>query len=237
LLRDIERIQGLYGRLNQSPAGCGSSTGSGVAVAADLCVAAIGSETDGSITCPAAINGIVGLKPTLGLVSRSGIIPIAHSQDTAGPMARSVTDAAILLGALAGEDARDPATAVGSRQLPVSSKAENLADDSPFTDYTQFLHKEGLHGARIGVARQYFGMHPQVDEIMEARLAAMRGLGAEVLDLAAPLPDDEIGEHEIEVLLYEFKAGLDAYLAGLGPDAPVKSMADVIAFDDATQIG
>lgn len=188
--------------------GCGSSTGSGVAVAADLCVAAIGTETDGSITCPAAVNGIVGLKPTLGLLSRSGVIPIAHSQDMAGPMARSVTDAAILLGALAG-------------------------DRLPFTDYTQFLHKDGLRGARIGVARQYFGHHPKVDVVMEASLAAIRRLGAEVIDLAAPLPDDEIGVHEIEVLLYEFKAGLDAYLAGLGPDAPVRSMADVIAFNEA----
>lgn len=220
--------------------GCGSSTGSGVAVAAGLCAAAIGTETDGSITCPAAVNGIVGLKPTLGLVSRSGIIPIAHSQDTAGPMARTVTDAAILLGALAGEDASDPATAVGGRQPAVNSKAQNLADgprvtgySSPFTDYTQFLDKDGLRGARIGVARQYFGKHPKVDAVIEASLAAMRGLGAEVLDLAAPLPDDEIGVHEIEVLLYEFKAGLDAYLAGLGPDAPVKSMADVIAFNAA----
>jgi amidase len=220
--------------------GCGSSTGSGVAVAADLCVAAIGTETDGSITCPAAVNGIVGLKPTLGLVSRSGVIPIAHSQDTAGPMARSVIDAAILLGALAGEDGRDPATAVGSGQLPVNSKVENLADGSrvigyrsPFTDYTQFLDKDGLRGARIGVARQYFGKHPKVDAVIEAALTAMRRQGADVLDLAAPLPDDEIGEYEIEVLLYEFKADLDAYLAGLGAGAPVKSMADVIAFDEA----
>lgn len=200
--------------------GCGSSTGSGVAVAADLCVAAIGTETDGSITCPAAVNGIVGLKPTLGLVSRSGVIPIAHSQDTAGPMARSVTDAAILLGVLAGEDARDPATAI-------------IGQRSAVTDYTQFLHKDGLRGARIGVARQYFDKHPKVGAVMEACLAAMRGLGAELIDLAAPLPDDEIGEHEIEVLLYEFKADLNAYLAALGPGAPVRSMAEVIAFDEA----
>lgn len=220
--------------------GCGSSTGSAVAVAADLCVAAIGTETDGSITCPAAVNGIVGLKPTLGLLSRSGVIPIAHSQDTAGPMARSVADAAILLGALAGEDARDPATAVSSRQSPVNSKAKHLADNSLttghrslFTDYVQFLHKDGLRGARIGVARQYFGKYPKVDAIMEASLAAMRTLGAELIDLAAPLPDDEIGEHELEVLLYEFKADLNAYLASLGPGAPVKSMAEVIAFNDA----
>jgi amidase len=233
--------------------GCGSSTGSGVAVAADLCAAAIGTETDGSITCPAAINGIVGIKPTLGLLSRSGVIPIAHSQDTAGPMARSVTDAAILLGALAGEDARDPATAVigdpGSpvprtlapaRSAGVGERLPVIGDESAVsgqwsavTDYTQFLHKDGLRRARIGVARQYFGKYPKVDAVIEASLATMRGLGAEVLDLAAPLPDDEIGEHEIEVLLYEFKADLDAYLAGLGPETPVKSMAEVIAFDEA----
>jgi amidase len=214
--------------------GCGSSTGSGVAVAADLCVAAVGTETDGSITCPAAINGIVGLKPTLGLVSRSGVIPIAHSQDTAGPMARSVTDAAILLGALAGADERDPATAaIGNRSSVSGDESAVSGQGSGVTDYTQFLHKDGLRGARIGVARQYFDKHPQVDAVMEACLAAMRGLGAEVIDLAAPLPDDEIGEHEIELLLYEFKADLDAYLAGLGPDAPVKSMADVIAFNEA----
>lgn len=211
--------------------GCGSSTGSGVAVAANLCVAAVGTETDGSITCPAAINGIVGLKPTLGLVSRSGVIPIAHSQDTAGPMARSVTDAALLLAALAGQDPRDPATtAIGSH--PTGAIPSTL-HRSPPVDYIQFLHSDGLRDARIGVARQYFGKYPQVDAVIESSLAVMRGLGAEVIDLDAPLPDDEIGEHELEVLLYEFKAGLDAYLAGLGPEAPVKSMADVIAFNVA----
>lgn len=215
---------------------CGSSTGSAVAVAADLCVAAIGTETDGSITCPAAVNGIVGLKPTLGLLSRSGIIPIAHSQDTAGPMARSVTDVAILLGALAS----DRLPVIGDR-LSVTGDQSSATDHgslitghgSPITDYTQFLDTDGLRGARIGVARQYFGKHPQVDRVAEASLAAMRRLGAELFDLAAPLPDDEIGEHELEVLLFEFKADLDAYLAGLGPDAPVKSLAEVIAFNDA----
>lgn len=216
--------------------GCGSSTGSAVAVAADLCVASIGTETDGSITCPAAVNGIVGLKPTLGLVSRSGIIPIAHSQDTAGPMARSVTDAAILLGALAGDQLPviGDQSPVADYRLPTTVHRLPITDyRSPFTDYTQFLHQDGLRGARIGVARQYFGKHPKVDAIAEASLAVMRELGAEVIDLAAPLPDDEIGEHEIEVLLYEFKADLDAYLAGREPDASVKSLADVIAFNDA----
>ncbi len=206
--------------------GCGSSTGSAVAVAADLCVAAIGTETDGSITCPAAVNGIVGIKPTLGLISRAGIVPIAHSQDTAGPMARTVTDAAILLGALAGVDPRDPATATIGNRVPVT------AHRSPALDYTRFLDADGLRGARLGVARQYFGKHPQVDRIIEAALAVMRRLGAEVVDLAQPLPDREMQDMELTVLLYEFKADLNAYLAGLGPNAPVKSLAEVIAFNE-----
>lgn len=217
---------------------CGSSTGSAVAVAAELCAAAIGTETDGSITCPAAVNGIVGLKPTVGLVSRAGIIPIAHSQDTAGPMALTVADVAILLGALAGYDPRDPATALIGDRLPVAdSEAGHLAPSShhrlPMANYTQFLDREGLRGARIGVARQYFGKHPLVDAIAERCLATMRRLGAEVVDLEQPLPDDEIGPHEVEVLLYEFKADLNAYLASLGPTAPVKSLEEVIAFNEA----
>lgn len=206
--------------------GCGSSTGSAVAVAADLCVAAIGTETDGSITCPAAVNGLVGIKPTLGLVSRAGIVPIAHSQDTAGPMARTVADAAILLGALAGADPRDPATAAIGDRLPLT------AHRSPAPDYTRFLDVDGLRGARLGVARQYCGKHPRVDAITEGCLDVMRRLGAEVVDLARPLPDKEIEDLELTVLLYEFKADLDAYLAGLGPQAPVKSLAEVIAFNE-----
>lgn len=203
--------------LDRNP--CGSSSGSGVAVAANLCAAAIGTETDGSIICPAHANGIVGLKPTVGLVSRAGIVPIAHSQDTAGPMTRTVTDAAILLGALTGVDPRDPATEESAGKF--------------HTDYTQFLDVDGLRGARLGVARGFFGQNPQVDEIMAASIDLMRHLGAEMVD---PVSLDNLtlfSDTELTVLLYEFKADLNAYLAGLGPHAPVKSLADVIAFNEA----
>jgi amidase len=227
--------------------GCGSSTGSGVAVAADLCAAAIGTETDGSITCPASVNGVVGIKPTLGLISRAGIVPIAHSQDTAGPMARTVADAALLLGALVGVDPRDPATSVIGNPSSVTGLEISNSDDRlpvirhrlpvtdhrlPVADYTPFLDADGLRGARLGVARQYFGRHPHVVALIEDALDVMRRLGAEVVELAQPLPDKEIDDLELTVLLYEFKADLDAYLAGLGPTAPVKSLADVIAFDE-----
>lgn len=203
--------------LNRNP--CGSSSGSGVAVAANLCAAAIGTETDGSIICPAHANGIVGLKPTVGLVSRAGIVPIAHSQDTAGPMTRTVTDAAILLGALTGVDPRDPVTEESAGKF--------------HTDYTQFLDVDGLRGARLGMARSFFGQNPQVDEIMAASIDLMRHLGAEIVD---PVDLDNLtlfSDTELTVLLYEFKADLNAYLAGLGSHAPVKSLADVIAFNEA----
>ena len=191
--------------LDRNP--CGSSSGSGVAVSANLCAAAIGTETDGSITCPAGVNGVVGLKPTVGLISGRGIIPIAHSQDTAGPMARSVTDAAILLSALLDTDVH---------------KA---------TDYTRFLVEGGLQGARIGVARSFFGFHDRVDAVIEEALAALRAEGAELVDVDLE-SGAAYGESEFEVLLYEFKAGLNAYLQGLGPDAPVRSLGEVIAFNE-----
>lgn len=191
--------------LDRNP--CGSSSGSGVAVSANLCAAAIGTETDGSIVCPAGVNGVVGLKPTVGLVNGRGIIPIAHSQDTAGPMTRSVTDAAILLGVLAG------------------------AEPQYTTDYTQFLIADGLRGARIGVARAFFGRHERVDAVIEEALAAIRAAGAELIDVDLE-PDAAYKESEFEVLLYEFKNGLNAYLQGLGPDAPVRSLEDVIAFNE-----
>ncbi|MCB0249571.1 MAG: amidase [Anaerolineae bacterium] len=212
--------------------GCGSSTGSAVAVAADLCVVAVGTETDGSITCPASVNGVVGIKPTVGLISQSGIIPIAHSQDTAGPMACTVTDAALLLGVLAEEVVGDPLSAIGTE-----TDVERLITEQrlPITDYRSFLDKDGLRGARIGVARQYFGVQPRVDVVMETALDAMQRAGAELVDLVEPLPDEELGEHERTVLLYEFKADLNAYLAGLGPDAPVKSLAQVIAFNETNR--
>jgi len=203
--------------LDRNP--CGSSSGSAVAVSANFCAAAIGTETDGSIVCPSHANGIVGLKPTLGLVSRSGVIPIAHSQDTAGPMARTVTDAAIVLGALTGIDPRDPATAVSDGQF--------------HTDYTQFLDASGLQGARLGVARNFFGFHPDVDAIMEQAIAAMKAQGAEIIDPADLDSLDGFGESEVTVLLYEFKADMAAYLATLGPDAPMKTMADLIAFNQS----
>ena len=202
--------------LDRNP--CGSSSGSGVAVAASLCSAAVGTETDGSIVSPSSANGIVGVKPTVGLVSRSGVIPISHSQDTAGPMARTVRDAAILLGALAGIDAEDAATGAGERRaLP---------------DYTAFLDPNGLKGARIGVVRGLFGFLDRVDAVMAEALAAIKSAGAELVDPVELTSAAKIGEPEGTVLHYEFKAGLNAYLARLGPGAPVKTLKDVIAFNE-----
>jgi amidase len=199
--------------LDRNP--CGSSSGSAVAVAANLCAAAVGTETDGSVICPSQTNGIVGIKPTVGLVSRSGIIPIAHSQDTAGPMARTVTDAAILLAAMAGADPRDPATAAAQEQF--------------IPDYTPFLKADGMKGARIGVARKLFRFDPRVDQLMESCLEAMKRLGAELID---PVKlEEKFSKTEFEVLKYEFKADLNAYLAGLGPDARVHSMKEIIEFN------
>jgi amidase len=200
--------------LDRSP--CGSSSGSAVAVAANLCAAAVGTETDGSIVCPSQTNGIVGIKPTLGLVSRSGVIPVAHSQDSAGPMARTVTDAAILLGAMTGVDPRDQATSA------------SLA----YTDYTQFLVKEGLKGARIGVARNFFGTHPLVDKIIENCLEAIKALGAELIDPANIKNTTKMEKTELEVLFYEFKNDLNTYLSNLGQDVPVHSLDEVIAFNE-----
>jgi amidase len=202
--------------LDRNP--CGSSSGSGVAVAANLCAVAVGTETDGSIVCPSHANGIVGIKPTLGLVSRSGVIPIAHSQDTAGPMARTVADAAVLLGALTGLDPRDPDTA--------ASQGKALAD------YTPFLDAGGLKGARIGVARSYFGSDPHVDQIMERSLEAMKAQGAEIIDRVEVISESKLGQSEYAVLLYEFKADLNAYLASLGPGARVRSLEEVIRFNE-----
>ncbi|HEY2943724.1 MAG TPA: amidase [Vicinamibacteria bacterium] len=202
--------------LDRNP--CGSSSGSGAAVSANLCAAAIGTETDGSIVCPSNANGLVGIKPTLGLVSRAGIIPIAHSQDTAGPMTRTVRDAAILLAAVAGPDPQDPATADAGRAPK---------------DYTSFLDEAGLRGARIGVARKFFGFHAAVDRIMEDALAEMKRRGAELVDPADIPHTGEYDESELTVLLYELKADLNAYLARLGPTAPVRTLADIIAFNEA----
>jgi amidase len=206
--------------LDRNP--CGSSSGTGVAIAANLAAVGVGTETDGSIVCPSGANSLVGIKPTLGLVSRSGIIPIAHSQDTAGPMARTVADAALLLGALAGVDARDPATAASGGKAAA--------------DYTRFLDPAGLKGARIGVARErFFGYSAAADRLVEAAIEVLRGLGAEIVD-PADLPHlGEYDDAEFTVLLYEFKADLDAYLADLGPGAPVHTLADLIAFNEANR--
>jgi amidase len=200
--------------LDRNP--CGSSSGSGAAAAANLCVAAVGTETDGSIICPSNACGLVGIKPTVGLVSRAGIIPISATQDTAGPMARTVADAAALLGALTGVDPRDPATAASQ----------------PQADYTTFLDRDALKGARLGVVRTMFGDNPHVIREVEAALAEMRRLGAELVDPVEMPTQGKFNEDEYTVLLYEFKAGLNAYLAALGPDAPVKTLADLIAFNE-----
>ncbi len=197
---------------------CGSSSGSAVAVAANLCAAAVGTETDGSIICPAQTNGIVGLKPTLGLISRSGIIPIAHSQDTAGPMGRTVADVAILLGAMTGFDERDPATR--------SAKKRALSDS------TGFLDARGLEGARLGVARNLFGSDLRIAKIMEGALDVMRQAGAVLIDPVDLPTSGKFSHSELEVLLYEFKADLNAYLAGVGAEVPVHSLADVIRFNE-----
>jgi amidase len=201
--------------LDRNP--CGSSSGSGVAVSASLVPLAVGTETDGSIVCPATNCGIVGIKPTVGLVSRRGIIPISHSQDTAGPMARTVADAAALLTALAGADPGDPATASGRDRAG---------------DYTKALDANGLRGARIGVARNLAGFHPDTDRLFEEAVAEMRGRGAEIVDPADVPNVKELGDPEFEVLLYEFKAGLEAYFVSLGPKAPVRTLAEVIAFNE-----
>jgi len=204
--------------LDRNP--CGSSSGSGGAVSANLCAAAIGTETDGSIVCPSGANGIVGIKPTLGLLSRAGIIPIAHSQDTAGPMARTMTDAAILLGVLAGPDPRDAAT------LSARSRGQ-------ITDYTRYLDANALRGARIGVPRKkFFGYSDVTDAVVNDAIAAMKAQGAIIVDPADIATAGKFDDSEYDVLLYEFKADLNSYLASLGSAARVKSLQEIIAFND-----
>jgi amidase len=182
-------------------------------------VAAIGTETDGSIICPSQTNGIVGIKPTLGLWSRSGIIPIAHSQDTAGPMARTVADAAILLGALTGVDQQDSAT------KPSKKRA--------FKDYTRFLDENGLKGARIGVARKVMGSDKHVIRVFKKCLDVMRRMGAVTVDPVDVVGSDKFGKTESEVLHYEFKADLNKYLAST--KAPVKTLAEIIKFNEKNE--
>ncbi|HEY8562046.1 MAG TPA: amidase [Pyrinomonadaceae bacterium] len=197
--------------LDRNP--CGSSSGSGVAVAANLAAVAVGTETDGSILCPSSINGVVGIKPTLGLVSRSGVIPIAHSQDTAGSMCRTVADAVVLLNALVGADASDSVT--------TGAKIE--------TDYTRFLQADGLKGARIGVARQYFGRSGRVDKVLETALQALKDGGATLVDVNFPTMG-KFGDAEYQVLLYEFKEDLNKYLAARGGSH--RTLADLIKFNE-----
>ena len=197
---------------------CGSSSGSAVAVSANLAPLAIGTETNGSIMCPASRNGIVGVKPTVGLLSRSGIIPIAETQDTAGPMTRTLADAALLLGALTGIDPRDPATGASTGR----SEA----------DYLQYLVTESLEGTRIGVARN-FSFDSAVWDVFEKAIEVLRDQGAEIVD-PADLPNmDRYSDSSFAVLLYEFKSGLNQYLESLGPGAPVKTLAEIIEFNAA----
>jgi amidase len=204
--------------LDRNPSG--SSSGSGAATAANLAAIAVGTETDGSIVSPSHVNSLVGIKPTLGLVSRFGIVPIAHSQDTAGPMARTVTDAAILLGVLAGSDAGDAATA------PADAKGRR--------DYSRSLARDGLRGARIGVVRnRLFGYSAATDALAEDAIADMRREGAVIVDPANIPTLGRFDESEFDVLQYEFKADLNKYLASLGPAAGVRSLMDVITFNEA----
>ncbi len=201
--------------LDRNPSG--SSSGSGAAVASNFCALAVGSETDGSVTAPAAVNGLVGIKPTIGLVGRSGIVPISHSQDTAGPMARTVRDAAILLSAMAGVDPRDAVT--------------RDAVNKGHRDYTQFLDARGLKGARLGVARKFFGGNTPTDHIMEECLAEMKRQGAILVDPADLPSHGKYDDDELQVLLYEFKSDLNKYLAGLADKSHPRTLADLIAFN------
>lgn len=203
--------------LDRNP--CGSSSGTGAAIAANLAAIGIGTETDGSIVCPSSHNALVGIKPTVGLVSRSGIVPLSHTQDTAGPMCRTVTDAAILLGVLAGADPDDAATKQATGHIE--------------RDYSRFLDAAGLKGARIGVARKsFFGYSPETDKLAEDAIALLKSQGAEILDPADIPHASDYGDAEFTVLLYDFKHDINAYLAGLGAGAP-KTLADLIAFNTA----
>jgi len=202
--------------LDRNP--CGSSSGTGAGISANLAAVGIGTETDGSIVCPSSSNGLAGIKPTVGLISRSGIIPISHSQDSAGPMCRTVHDAAILLGALTGIDPEDSATAASAGNSQ--------------TDYAQYCDPYGLKGARIGVARKYFGFSDAVDALMEEALATMKQQGATLVDPADIETFGKFDDTELLVFMYELKADLNAYLARLGPGAPVHNLQNIIEFNE-----
>ncbi|MEM7381981.1 MAG: amidase, partial [Bacteroidota bacterium] len=200
---------------------CGSSAGSGAAVSANLCVIAIGTETNGSIVCPSTTNGIVGIKPTVGLLSRSGIIPISFTQDTAGPMARTVRDAAICLGAMVGEDEQDSKT---------------LASKGNFhTDYTQFLDKDGLKGKRLGHYNSYRGRHVKADKLMDETLEVLKNAGAEVIEIDR-ISEPSVGRNSFTVMLYEYKDGLNKYFASLGPQGKIKNLEELIAFNEQDSV-
>ena len=200
--------------LDRNP--CGSSAGSGVAVSANLCMFAIGTETNGSIVCPSTVNGIVGIKPTVGLISRSGIIPISFTQDTPGPMARTVTDAVISLGPLVGLDSNDSKTISGNNHC--------------LSDYTPFLKKDGLQGKKIGLYTQYRGENFKIDELMERVVKDLESQGAEVIEFES-LFDPAVYEYSYQVMLYEYKDGLNNYFASLGDNAPIKNLDELIEFN------
>jgi amidase len=202
--------------LDRNPSG--SSSGSGAGTAASLCAGAIGSETDGSVTSPSSINGLAGIKPTVGLVSRSGIIPISASQDTAGPMARTVRDVAILLSAMAGVDAQDSATAASQGKAA--------------PDYSRFLDPNGLHGARLGIPRKFFENNAPMDAFLNGCIVALKKAGAEVIDPADLATHGQMDAPEGEVLRYEFKDGLNRYLARLPASSPARTLKDLIAFNE-----
>ncbi len=205
--------------LDRNP--CGSSAGSGVAVSANLCMLAIGTETNGSIVCPSTANGIVGIKPTVGLLSRSGIVPISFTQDTPGPMARTVRDAATALGALTGIDAADSKTAESEGKF--------------LTDYTPFLKEDGLKGKRLGWYTSARGTHYKVDTLMQKAVDYIKSQGAEVIEIDN-IYDREAGSLSFQVLLWEFKDGLNKYFASLGDNAPVKSVEELIEFNNNDSI-
>lgn len=200
--------------LDRNP--CGSSSGSGVSVSANLCMAAIGTETNGSIVCPSSANGVVGIKPTVGLISRSGIIPISFTQDTPGPMARTVTDAAICLGVMVGIDSADSKTI--------------FSEGNYYEDYTQFLNKDGLKGKRIGLYMKPFGKNYKVDSLTRQAVRFLKSQGVEIIEIEE-ITKTNVNELSFEVMLYEFKDGLNKYFASLGEDAPVKTLEELIAFN------
>lgn len=205
--------------LDRNP--CGSSSGSAVAVSANLTPLAIGTETNGSIVCPSTANGVVGIKPTVGLLSRSGIIPISFSQDTPGPMARSVRDAAICLGTMTGIDSMDTKT--------LASRGRS------YTDYTQFLNKDGLKGKRIGFYKGPIGRNYKVDTLMYQAVDLIKSQGAEVIEIDK-ITGSEVGRNSFEIMLFEYKDGLNTYFQSLGPDAPIKNVEELIAFNRADSI-